>query len=316
MYFPATRQSAPELAAKLALDNPPAYTTFQKVLPFCKVREKSGKITFMSAVDLSSTALTENRADGTALDSEAVVTGEADYTLGLYEKRTHISEQEESNYATEENVRNAGGTVLAQKFFLGLEAKFLSYLTTAKSATTQMTAGSVVSALQEACDAVAPYGEPVIILNRKAYRTLRAMDEVRELLFTSGKVSGNINFVTGNPTEFAKALADLLDIREVIVATNTVWTSDYDNQVFVTAVRPESLGSGDSVLDTIKAAPHVGFVPYVVNGSAEAADPYTCAVVEVWGDNDRKRDVFDATANLAFVCLDTDGVQRLKFPVA
>ncbi len=314
MFFPANREAAPELAAKLALMNPPAYTTFQKVLPFCRVREKSGLVTFMTAYDMSKgTALQENREETAAITAEAVATGSANYTLGLYEKRTYIAEREEPNYGTIDNLKNAGGTALATQFFLGLEKKFIAYLIGAADSATTMTKGSVIDTLQEACDAVAAYGKPVIILTRKALRTLRKNTEVREQMIASGKVSGNISFVLGTPSAFRVALADMLEIHEVIVADPTAWGTTYDNEIFVTAVRPESLERPEDVLDTIKAMPFAGFVPYVT-ADGEGADPYSCAKITIWGDNVNKRNMFDADGHLAFVCLDKASVKRFSLP--
>lgn len=312
--FTTERQDAPELAAKLALSNPPAYTTFQKVLPLAAVREKAGTLTFMRKADLSATgAATENRTETTALDEEAVATGSVEYTLGLFEKRAYVPEREESNYGTADNVKNAGGTTLSAKFFASLERKFVTYLTTAKASATAITAGNIVSTIQEAVDDVFVYGEPVLILTRKALRALRKSAEIKELLFATGKAANQISYILGTPDAFRVALADLLEIAEVIVADSNIWGATYDNQIFVTARRSDMLGKPLDTIDTIKAAPCAGFIPYVALQGV-AADPYLCARITTWFDNKMKRNELDADGNLAMVCLDADAVKRFSLP--
>lgn len=313
--FTAQRTDAPELAAKLALDNPPAYTTFQKVLPFCVVREKSGTISYMQAVDLTANGATENRTETAALTEDAVATGSVQYTLALFEKRAYVSEREESNYGDAENVKNAGGTALAANFFRSLEQKFVSYLTTAAASATQMTKGGIVSAIQEAVDDVFVYGAPVIILTRKALRNLRQSAEIRELLFAAGKSANQISYIIGTPDAFKVALADLLEIQEVIVADPFIWGATYDTEIFVTAVRPEMLGKPMDAIDGVKAAPCAGMIPYVPFAGA-AADPYQCARISVWFDNSKKRNEFDADGCMSFICLDSKAVKRFKLPAA
>lgn len=312
--FTAERQDAPELAVKLALDNPPAYTTFQKVLPFVAVREKSGTVTYMKAVDLTKEGASENRTETDAIAEDAVATGSVNYALATFEKRAYISEREESNYADAENVKNAGGTALSTTFFSTLEKKFVSYLTTAAASATQLTKGSIVSAIQEAVDSVFVYGAPVIILTRKALRNLRKADEIRELLFAAGKSTNQVAYILGTPDAFRTALADLLEIQEVIVADPYIWGAAYDTEIFVTAVRPEMLGKPLDAIDGVKAAPCAGMIPYVIPYAGAAADPYQPARISVWFDNAKKRNEFDADAVLSFVCLDAAAVKRFKLP--
>ena len=311
--FTSQRVDAPELAAKLALDNPPAYTTFQKVLPFCVVREKAGTLSYMKAVDLTNAGATENRTEADALAEDAVVTGSINYTLALFEKRAYVAEREETNYGDVENVKNAGGTQLAASFFRSLEEKFVTYLTTAASSAVQMTKGGIVSAIQEAVDDVFTYGAPVIVLTRKALRNLRKSEEIRELLLASGKAKGNIAYILGTPNAFRVALADLLEIHEVIVADPALWGASYDTEIFVTATRPEMLGKPLDAIDGVKAAPCAGLIPYVPLVGA-AADPYQCARISIWFDNAKKRNEFDADGCLSFVCLDAGAVKRFKLP--
>lgn len=311
--FTVERQDAPELAAKLALSNPPAYTVFQEVLPFAAVREKAGTLTFMQAADVSATgAATENRTETTALDEEAVATGSVEYTLGLFEKRAYVAEREESNYGTADNVKNAGGTTLAAKFFRAIESKFVSYLTAAGDAVA-MTEGNIVSAIQEAVDDVYVYGAPVLVLTRKALRALRKSEEIKELLFSAGKAANQVNYILGTPDAFKEALKDLLEINKVIVADSNIWGSTYDNQIFVTAVRPEMLGKPTDTIDTVKAAPCAGVIAYVPIAGA-AADPFCCARITTWFDNKAKRNELDADGTLAILGLDKNAIKRFSLP--
>ena len=311
--FTSQRIDAPELAAKLALDNPPAYTTFQKVLPLCAVREKAGTLSYMKAVDITKAGATENRAETDAISEDAVATGTINYALATFEKRAYIAEREETNYADVMNVKNAGGTQLAASFFRTLEEKFVAYLTTAAASAVQMAKGSIVSAIQEAVDDVYVFGAPVVILTRKALRNLRKSEEIRELLFAAGKSTNQVSYILGTPDAFKVALADLLEIQEVIVADPLIWGATYDDQLFVTAVRPDMLGKPTDAIDTIKAAPCAGMIPYVPL-MGDAADPYQCARISIWFDNAKKRNEFDADGCLSFVCLDQSAVKRFKLP--
>lgn len=309
--FNPTPTKAPELAAKISLAKPPAYTTFQKVLPVCRMAEKSGTITFMQAVDLSGAAVTVDRATTATLAAEEVATGSATYALKLVEKRCTIDKREESNYGEEINLINAGGDQLAAIFFRGLESMFVTYLTTAASSATKATTG-IVAAIQEKIDDVADFGEPVVILTRKALRNLRANAEVHDALVNFSRAASAIDYLQGKPEAFAIALSDLLGVKEVIVADSKIWGATYDNEIFITAVQPETLGT-HSIVSAIKAAPCAGFIPYVCPFGGEGADPYAPVEIQYFGDDKAKKNVFDAEATLDMVCLDTAAVARINF---
>lgn len=308
--FSPNPTKAPELAAKIAMNNPPAWATFHHVLPMCKVAEKAGTISFMKAADLSAN-VTVDRASGTELTADDIVTGSVTYAIKRVEKRATIDKKEESNYGDEINLINAGGDQLAGTFFRGLEKMFVTYLTTAAPTATKAATG-IVRAIQDKVDDVAVYGEPVIILTRKALRNLRDNEEVHEALVNFSRAASAIDYLQGKPDAFKIALADLLAVKAVIVADAICWGAAYDNEIFITAVQPAAMES-TAVVNAVKAAPCAGAVFYTTPFNGEGADPFAPAEIQYWGDQKAKKNVFDAEAYIDFVCLDAKAVARINF---
>ena len=98
----------------------------------------------------------------------------------------------------------------------------------------------------------------------------------------------------------AEAARETLD--EVVIGADTVVVLD-----------GKILGKPTDAIDTIKAAPCAGMIPYVPL-MGDAADPYQCARISIWFDNAKKRNEFDADGCLSFVCLDQSAVKRFKLP--
>lgn len=309
-----TPTPAPEIVAKMAVNRPPAYVTFHRVLPFVAVPEASGSFSYMGASDASGKSATKNYVHGEGTINEYQVgTKTASYTVDSYLARTFITFDEEKNYKDVINLKNAGGNLLARVFFTDAEKAFVSYLTAAKPTATATTDDTVIESIQEAVDAVADFGDAVIVITQKALRNLRKNPAVREYMVNCGKVSGNLAMVLGTAQAFREALADALEIKEVIVASSSVWGSAHDAELFVTAVQRDTLGTNNDFVATAKAMPCAGVMIYRAQ-QYPGADPLAPFQVTCWANPDERVDRFEAEGNFVIKCLDTNAIKRIALP--
>lgn len=299
-----------ELTAVVNSGNVPDYVTFHRYLPMVGVTERAGALAVMPVDGASEGVETEVGADRTA---EMVSSKTVNYSMSTRtSKRTGVYFDEEPQLDNNiDNIISLGGGRCAREYFRSVETAAWTLLGTTTETVT-LVAGTILSQIQEAVDAVTVCGEPILVITRKGLRALRDLDEVKAHLTTVAKVIGDDGVIKTKPQAFAAAIADLCDVAEVIVVDDTMVAAGAAAYFFVMGRRPEAMGA-DNQIRVAKANPVAAAIVFQRPAEAPATE-FPLASIYGYADNKDEINYFDAQGRYQGLLLNDEGVIKVTLP--